>query len=161
MCDDAGRPAGFMEGAAMNITIYHNPECGTSRNTLALIRNTGIEPEVIEYLKQPPSRATLIRLIADAGLSVRDAIRQKGSPYAELGLDAPDLSDAQLLDAMLAHPILINRPFVVTPKGTRLCRPSELVLDILPLPQKAAFTKEDGEAVIDAAGRSVFKRPHG
>lgn len=141
----------------MNITIYHNPECGTSRNTLALIRNAGIEPEVIEYLKQPPSLAMLIRLIADAGLSVRDAIRQKGSPYAELGLDAPDLSDAQLLDAMLAHPILINRPFVVTPKGTRLCRPSELVLDILPLPQKAAFTKEDGEAVVDAEGQRVKK----
>ncbi|PFH12423.1 arsenate reductase [Collimonas sp. PA-H2] len=141
----------------MNITIYHNPECGTSRNTLALIRNTGIEPEVIEYLKQPPSLAALIRLIADAGLSVRDAIRQKESPYAELGLDAPDLSDTQLLDAMLAHPILINRPFVVTPKGTRLCRPSELVLDILPLPQKAAFTKEDGEVVVDAEGQRVKK----
>jgi arsenate reductase len=139
----------------MNITIYHNPECGTSRNTLALIRNTGVEPEVIEYQKQPPSLATLARLIADSGLTVREAIRQKGTPYAELGLDAPGLSDEQLLDAMLAHPILINRPFVVTPNGTRLCRPSELVLDILPLPQQAAFTKEDGEAVINAEGQRV------
>ncbi|AMP05047.1 arsenate reductase (glutaredoxin) [Collimonas pratensis] len=139
----------------MNITIYHNPDCGTSRNTLALIRNSGVEPEVIEYLKQPPSLATLTTLITDAGLSVRAAIRQKGSPYAELGLDVPDLSDAQLLDAMLAHPILINRPFVVTPLGTRLCRPSELVLDILPLPQQAAFVKEDGEAVINAEGQRV------
>ena len=139
----------------MNITIYHNPDCGTSRNTLALIRNSGAEPEVIEYLKQPPSLATLVALIADAGLSVRAAIRQKGGPYAELGLDAPDLSDAQLLEAMLAHPILINRPFVVTPLGTRLCRPSELVLDILPLPQQAAFAKEDGAVVINAEGRRV------
>ncbi|HWX01863.1 arsenate reductase (glutaredoxin) [Collimonas sp.] len=139
----------------MNITIYHNPDCGTSRNTLALIRNSGVEPEVVEYLKQPPSLATLTMLIADAGLSVRAAIRQKGSPYAELDLDAPDLSDAQLLEAMLAHPILINRPFVVTPLGTRLCRPSELVLDILPLPQQAAFAKEDGEVVINAEGQRV------
>ena len=139
----------------MNITIYHNPDCGTSRNTLALIRNSGVEPEVVEYLKQPPSLATLTMLIADAGLSVRAAIRQKGSPYAELDLDAPDLSDAQLLEAMLAHPILINRPFVVTPLGTRLCRPSELVLDILPLPQQAAFAKEHGEVVINAEGQRV------
>ena len=139
----------------MNITIYHNPECGTSRNTLALIRNTGVEPEVIEYLKQPPSLATLTKLISDAGLAVREAIKQKGTPYTELGLDAPGLTDAQLLDAMLAHPILINRPFVVTPNGTRLCRPSELVLDILPLPQKGPFTKEDGEVVINSEGRRV------
>ncbi|MFJ2990902.1 arsenate reductase (glutaredoxin) [Collimonas sp. NPDC087041] len=139
----------------MNITIYHNPECGTSRNTLALIRNTGVEPEVIEYLKQPPSLATLTKLIADSGLTVREAIRQKGTPYAELGLDAPDLTDRQLLEAMLAHPILINRPFVVTPEGTRLCRPSELLLDILSLPQKAAFAKEDGEVVINAEGWRV------
>ncbi|AEK63018.1 arsenate reductase (glutaredoxin) [Collimonas fungivorans] len=139
----------------MNITIYHNPECGTSRNTLALIRNTGVEPEVIEYLKQPPSLAILTKLISDAGLAVREAIRQKGTPYTELGLDAPGLTDAQLLDAMLAHPILINRPFVVTPNGTRLCRPSELVLDILPLPQKGPFTKEDGEVVINSEGRRV------
>ncbi len=139
----------------MNITIYHNPECGTSRNTLALIRNTGVEPEVIEYLKQPPSLETLARLIADSGLTVREAIRQKGTPYAELGLDASDLTDRQLLDAMLAHPILINRPFVITPDGTRLCRPSELVLDILSRPQKSAFTKEDGEVVINAEGQRV------
>jgi arsenate reductase (glutaredoxin) len=139
----------------MKITIYHNPDCGTSRNTLALIRNTGVEPEVIEYLQHPPSLATLASLIADAGLAVRDAIRQKGTPYAELGLDNPDLTDAELLDAMLAHPILINRPFVVTPHGTRLCRPSELVLDILPLPQKGPFTKEDGEVVINAEGQRV------
>ncbi|NKI72291.1 arsenate reductase (glutaredoxin) [Collimonas pratensis] len=139
----------------MNITIYHNPDCGTSRNTLALIRNTGVEPEIVEYLKHPPSLATLTTLISDAGITVRDAIRQKGTPYVELGLDATHLTDVQLLDAMLVHPILINRPFVVTPNGTRLCRPSELVLDILPLPQKAAFTKEDGEAVINAEGQRV------
>ncbi|AMP01611.1 arsenate reductase [Collimonas arenae] len=139
----------------MNITIYHNPECGTSRNTLALIRNTGVEPEVIEYLKHPPSLATLAKLIADSGLTAREAIRQKGTPYAELGLDAPGLTDRQLLEAMLAHPILINRPFVVTPEGTRLCRPSELVLDILSLPQKAAFAKEDGEVVINTEGQRV------
>ncbi|MQR02586.1 arsenate reductase (glutaredoxin) [Glaciimonas soli] len=139
----------------MNVTIYHNPECGTSRNTLALIRNTGVEPEVIEYLKQPPSLETLVKLIADSGLTVREAIRQKGTPYVELGLDAANLTDTQLLDAMLAHPILINRPFVVTPDGTRLCRPSELVLDILSLPQKSAFSKEDGEVVINAEGRRV------
>lgn len=139
----------------MNITIYHNPECGTSRNTLALIRNTGVEPEVIEYLKQPPSLETLAKLIADSGLTVREAIRQKGTPYAELGLDAPSLTDRQLMDAMLAYPILINRPFVVTSGGTRLCRPSELVLDILTLPQQTAFTKEDGEMVINAEGQRV------
>ncbi|MES2934222.1 MAG: arsenate reductase (glutaredoxin) [Pseudomonadota bacterium] len=137
----------------MNITIYHNPACGTSRNTLALIRNTGIEPDVIEYLKQPPSREALINLIDQAGLSVRGALRDKGTPYLELGLDNPALPDEALLDAMLAQPSLINRPFVVTPKGTRLCRPSELVLDILPLPQMGAFTKEDGEVVIDADGK--------
>lgn len=147
--------AGFQESRTMNITIYHNPDCGTSRNTLALIRNTGVEPEVIEYLKQPPSLETLAKLIADSGLTVRAAIRQKGTLYAELGLDAPDLTDAQLLDAMLAYPILIKRPFVVTPNGTRLCRPSELVLDILPLPQRGPFTKEDGEVVINAEGQHV------
>jgi len=139
----------------MTIRIYHNPACGTSRNTLALIRNSGEEPEVIEYLLHPPSRETLLALIGDAGLTVRDAIRQKGTPYAELGLDNPQLSDDLLLDAMLAHPVLINRPFVVTPKGVRLCRPSELVLDILPNPQQGPFTKEDGEVVIDAEGRRV------
>jgi len=139
----------------MTTTIYHNPSCGTSRNTLALIRNSGEEPIVIEYLQHPPSREVLIQLIKDAGLTVREAIRQKGTPYAELGLDNPQLSDDLLLDAMLAHPVLINRPFVVTPKGVRLCRPSELVLDILPNPQQGPFTKEDGEVVIDAKGRRV------
>src|SRR5580704_3064328 len=122
----------------MDITIYHNPACGTSRNTLALIRNAGIEPEVIEYLKTPPSRATLSRLIKDAGLSVREALREKEKLFAELGLADDSLTDEQLLDAMLAHPILINRPFVVTPAGTRLCRPSELLLEILPAPQARA-----------------------
>jgi arsenate reductase (glutaredoxin) len=136
-------------------TIYHNPACGTSRNTLALIRNTGDEPMIIEYLSAPPSRDTLIRLIKDAGLSLRDAIRQNGTPYAALGLDNPALSDDVLIDAMLAHPILINRPFVIADKGTRLCRPSELVLDILGKPQRGAFAKEDGTAVIDATGRIV------
>lgn len=134
----------------MDITIYHNPNCGTSRNTLALIRNTGIEPQVVEYISNPPGRAVLKDLIAQAGLTVRDAIREKGAPYAELGLDNPALSDDALLDAMLAHPILINRPFVVTPNGVRLCRPSELVLEILPSPQKVPFAKEDGEVVIAA-----------
>ena len=142
----------------MDITIYHNSACGTSRNTLALIRNTGTEPQVIEYLQQPPMRETLVDLIARAGLSVREAIRQKGTPYLELGLDQAHLSDEVLLDAMLAHPILINRPFVVTPLGVRLCRPSELVLDVLPLPQLGTFAKEDGEAVIDAQGKRVV--PH-
>jgi arsenate reductase len=136
-------------------TIYHNPACGTSRNTLALIRNTGVEPTVIEYLKTPPSKSVLMQIIADAGLSVRDAIRQKGTPYAELHLDDPQLSDDTLVDAMLANPILINRPFVVADKGTRLCRPSELVLDILSKPQQRAFTKEDGEVVVNAEGRRV------
>ncbi|HEX6971768.1 MAG TPA: arsenate reductase (glutaredoxin), partial [Limnochordia bacterium] len=126
-----------------------------SRNTLGLIRNAGIEPTVIEYLKTPPSRAELRDLIARAGLTVREAIRQKGTPYAELGLDDPSLTDDQLLDAMMAHPILINRPFVVAPEGVRLCRPSEVVLDILSAPQKGPFTKEDGDAVIDAGGRRV------
>lgn len=141
----------------MKITIYHNPKCGTSRNTLALIRNTGVEPEIVEYLAHPPSLATLTGLVSDAGLSVREAVRQKEPIYAELGLDNPDVTDAQLLSAMLAHPILINRPFVVSPAGTRLCRPSELVLDILPLPQKGPFTKEDGEVVINAEGQHVKK----
>lgn len=139
----------------MTTTIYHNPACGTSRNTLALIRNSGEEPIVIEYLQHPPSREILIQLINDAGLTVREAIRQKGTPYAELGLDNPALTDEKLLDAMLAHPILINRPFVVTSRGTRLCRPSEIVLDILQNPQQASFTKEDGEVVINAEGQRV------
>ncbi|MGZ5960345.1 MAG: arsenate reductase (glutaredoxin) [Rhizomicrobium sp.] len=138
-----------------DVTIYHNPACGTSRNTLALIRNAGVEPTIIEYLKTAPSRETLIDLIAKAGLKVRDAIRIKGTPYLELGLDDPTLSDDDLLDAMLAHPILINRPFVVTPWGVRLSRPSEVVLDILPLPQKGPLAKEDGEAIINAAGERI------
>lgn len=142
----------------MQITIYHNPKCGTSRNTLALIRNTGVEPTVIEYLINPPSRDVLKELIAKAGMTVREAIREKGTPYLELGLDNPALTEDQLLDAMVAHPILINRPLVVTPNGVRLCRPSELVLDILPLPQQGPFTKEDGEVVIDAEGRRVGKQ---
>ncbi|WP_343656758.1 arsenate reductase (glutaredoxin) [Cupriavidus sp.] len=139
----------------MTVTIYHNPACGTSRNTLAMIRNAGIEPTVVEYLSTPPDRQTLQAMIRDAGLTVREAIREKGTPYAELGLADPALADDQLLDVMLAHPILINRPFVVTELGVRLCRPSELVLDILPAPQQGAFTKEDGEAVIDAQRRRV------
>lgn len=139
----------------MSITIYHNPACGTSRNTLAMIRNTGEEPTVIEYLKTPPDRQTLQGLIAASGLSTREVLRRKGTPYDELGLDAPHWTDEQLVDFMLQHPILINRPLVVTPLGTRLCRPSELVLDILPKPQLGAFTKEDGEQVIDAEGKRV------
>jgi arsenate reductase len=139
----------------MDVTIYHNPACGTSRNTLALIRNAGIEPTVVEYLHAPPSREDLVRMIREAGLTVRQAIREKGTPYAELGLDDPVLTDDQLLDAMLAAPILINRPFVVTPLGTRLARPSEQVLDILPDTQAGPFAKEDGEVVIDAEGRRV------
>lgn len=143
----------------MDIRIYHNPNCGTSRNTLALIRNTGVEPQVIEYLKTPPSRDELKDMIAKAGLTVRQAIREKGTPYAEIGLDNPALDDEALLDAMLAQPVLINRPFVVTPRGVRLCRPSEAVLDILPLPQRGPFAKEDGEVVIDRDGRRVSGKP--
>ncbi len=139
----------------MRVTIYHNPGCGTSRNVLGLIRNAGIEPTVIEYLKTPPAREELARLIGAAGLTVRQALRDKGTPYQELGLDDPSLSDDQLLDAMVAHPILINRPFVVTPQGVRLCRPSEAVLDILPAAQQRPFNKEDGQAVVDEAGKRV------
>ncbi|CAM3445107.1 MULTISPECIES: arsenate reductase (glutaredoxin) [Cupriavidus] len=139
----------------MSVTIYHNPACGTSRNALAMIRNAGVEPNVIEYLNTPPDRQTLQQMIRLAGLTVRQAIREKGTPYAELGLSDPALTDDQLLDAMLAQPILINRPFVITELGVRLCRPSEVVLDILPSPQQAAFTKEDGEVVIDEQGRRV------
>jgi arsenate reductase (glutaredoxin) len=139
----------------MTVTIYHNPKCGTSRNTLELIRNAGIEPTIVEYLTHPPSRETLTSLIQRAGLTVRDAIREKGTPFAELGLDDPMLSDAQLIDAMIEHPILINRPFVDTPTGARLCRPSELVIDLLPSPQQGPFTKEDGEVVIDEHGKRV------
>ncbi|MBR0734445.1 arsenate reductase (glutaredoxin) [Bradyrhizobium japonicum] len=130
----------------MDAIIYHNPECGTSRNTLAMIRTAGIEPHVIEYLKTPPSRALLQQLIARMGISVREAVREKAAPYAELGLDNPALTDEQLLDAMMAHPILINRPIVVTPRGVRLCRPSERVLDLLTA-QQGEFVKEDGERV--------------
>lgn len=140
-----------------HITIYHNPGCGTSRNVLALIRNTGEEPVVIEYLKNPPDRARLQRLIAQMGMPVRDLLRRKGTPYDELGLDDPKWTDEQLIGFMLAHPILINRPVVVTPLGTRLCRPSEAVLDILPRPQQGAFSKEDGEPVIDAKGQRVIR----
>lgn len=131
----------------MAITIYHNPACGTSRNTLAMIRQSGEEPEIVAYLDTPPSRETLVRLLADMGLAPRDLLRRKGTPYDALGLDAPDLSDAQLIDAMVAHPLLINRPIVVTPRGTRLCRPSEVVLEILPNPHIGPFTKEDGTVV--------------
>ena len=134
----------------MSITIYHNPDCGTSRNTLALIRNRRVEPEVIEYLKRPPSREVLQVLIAAIGLPVRDVMRRKGTPYEALNLDDTALTDDELVSAMLAHPILINRPIVITPLGTRLCRPSELVLDLLSAPQREEFTKEDGEVVIKA-----------
>lgn len=137
------------------ITIYHNPACGTSRNVLAMIRNSGEEPVVIEYLKTPPDRATLTALIAAMGVPVRAVLREKGTPYAELSLDDPKWSDEQLIGFMLQHPILINRPIVVTPLGTMLCRPSETVLDILPQPQRGAFSKEDGEAVVNAEGRRV------
>ncbi|HHQ4927471.1 TPA: glutaredoxin-dependent arsenate reductase [Aeromonas hydrophila] len=137
------------------ITIYHNPACGTSRNTLALIRNSGVEPTVIHYLETPPSRDTLQALIAAMGMPVRDLLRQNVPPYEALGLAENKFSDDELVDAMLTHPILINRPIVVTPLGTKLCRPSELVLDILPSPQQGAFSKEDGEQVVDAQGRHI------
>ena len=137
------------------VQIYHNPACGTSRNTLALIRNTGIEPEVIEYLITPPSKDQLIKMIQDSGLSVRDVLRKNVDAYTELNLDDANWTNEQLLDAMLEHPILINRPLVVPDLGTRLCRPSEVVLDILPLPQLKAFVKEDGEVIIDEQGRRL------
>jgi arsenate reductase len=140
----------------MTTSIYHNPECGTSRNTLGLIRNAGIDPIVIEYLNTPPGRAELIDLIGRAGLTLRAAIRQKDTPFEALGLANPALTDEQLLDAMQTHPILINRPFVVTEKGVRLCRPSEIVLEILTHPQIGPFTKEDGQVVIDKADRAVI-----
>ncbi|MBO1906584.1 arsenate reductase (glutaredoxin) [Microvirga sp. 3-52] len=138
----------------MDVIIYHNPQCGTSRNTLGLIRNAGIEPHIIEYVKTPPTRLLLHQLIERMGVSVRDVIREKGTPYTELGLGDPSLSDDQLIDAVMAHPILLNRPIVVTPLGVRLCRPSETVLDILP-PQQGEFIKEDGEPVVDASGRRI------
>jgi arsenate reductase len=140
---------------AVDIVIYHNPDCGTSRNTLGLIRNAGIEPHVIEYLKTPPSRELLVELIKRAGMSPRELLREKGTPYAELGLGDPSLSDEALFDAMMAHPLLINRPLVVSPLGVKLCRPSEAVLDLLPAPQQGAFAKEDGALVVDAAGERV------
>ncbi len=138
-----------------DITIYHNPACGTSRNTLAMIRNSGAEPEIIEYLKTPPTKACLRDLLAAMNLNARTLLREKGTPYAELDMGNPKWTDDELLDCMLAHPILINRPIVVTPLGVRLCRPSEQVLDILPQPQQGAFTKEDGEVVINAQGQRV------
>jgi len=138
-----------------SVTIYHNPDCGTSRNVLGLIRNAGIEPAIIEYLKTPPSRATLVNLIQRMHISVRDLLRRKGTPYDELGLDDPKWTDDQLIDEMLVHPVLINRPIVVTSLGVKLCRPSEEVLDILPESQKGAFVKEDGEKVVDEQGRRI------
>ncbi|MET3915617.1 arsenate reductase [Variovorax sp. OAS795] len=146
-----------MQSPPSSITIFHNPACGTSRNTLALIRNSGEEPQVIEYLKAPPGKDTLRTLLAAMKMAPRALLRKKGTPYEALGLDDPKWTDEQLIDFMHAHPILINRPIVVTPLGTRLCRPSEEVLDILPSPQQGAFTKEDGEAVIDAEGRRVHR----
>ena len=143
----------------MTVTILHNPDCGTSRNTLALIRNSGEEPEVVEYLKTPPAREALAELIRRMGIPVRGLLREKGTPYAELGLGDPSLTDEQLLDAMMAHPILINRPIVVTPLGAKLCRPSEAVLGILPNPQRGAFAKEDGEPVVGADGQRVARDP--
>ena len=143
------------KAAAVDILIYHNPACGTSRNTLAMIRNAGIEPHVVEYLKTPPSRALLVELVDRAGITPRDLLREKGTPYADLGLGDPSLSDDALLDAMIAHPVLINRPLVVSPLGVRLCRPSEAVLNLLPEPQQGAFAKEDGEQVVDASGHRV------
>ncbi len=138
----------------LDVIIYHNPDCGTSRNTLGMIRNAGIEPHIIQYLKSPPTKALLSQLFSRAGLSVRQALRQKGTSYFDLKLDNPELSDSDLIDVMITHPILIERPLVVTPKGVRLCRPSELVLDLLP-PQRGEFSKEDGEQVIDRDGNRV------
>ncbi len=140
---------------AVDIVIYHNPECGTSRNALAMIRNAGIEPHMVEYLKTPPSRALLVELIERAGMTPRDLLREKGTPYADLGLGDTSLSDDRLVDAMIAHPILINRPLVVSPIGVKLCRPSEAVLDLLPTGQLGSFAKEDGEQVVDASGQRV------
>ena len=140
-----------------DIVIYHNPECGTSRNALAMIRNAGIEPHIVEYLKTPPSRALLESLIERAGITPRALLREKGTPYAELGLGSPDLTDSQLIDAMMAHPVLINRPLVVSPLGVKLCRPSEEVLDLIPADQCGAFAKEDGEQVVDAAGNRIVQ----
>jgi len=143
----------------MTVTVYHNPDCGTSRNVLGLIRNSGEKPAIIEYLKTPPSRDELKDLIARMGISVRDLLRRQGTPYDALGLGDPGRSDDQLLDVIMEHPILINRPIVITPLGVKLCRPSETVLDILPMPQRGAFAKEDGELVVDGAGRRVAQGP--
>ena len=140
---------------ATDIVIYHNPECGTSRNSLGLIRNAGIEPHVVEYLKTPPARALLVELIDRAGMRPRELLREKGTPYAELGLGDTSLSDDALVDAMMAHPILINRPLVVSPLGVKLCRPSDAVLDLLPSDQLGAFAKEDGQQVVDDSGQRV------
>jgi arsenate reductase len=140
---------------AVDVVIYHNPACGTSRNTLAMIRNAGIEPHVVEYLKTPPSRALLVELIDRAGITPRELLREKDTPYAELGLGDASLTGDVLVDAMMAHPVLINRPLVVSPLGVKLCRPSEVVLDLLPEPQRGAFAKEDGEQVVDASGHRV------
>lgn len=145
------------DNAPADVIIYHNPQCGTSRNTLAMIRNAGIEPHVIEYLKTPPSRLMLESLVARTGQGARALLREKGTPYADLGLDDTALTDAQLIDAMIEHPVLINRPLVVSPIGVKLCRPSEEVLSLLPQPQSGAFTKEDGEQVIDAHGNLIAK----
>ncbi|MBC7202651.1 MAG: arsenate reductase (glutaredoxin) [Pusillimonas sp.] len=139
-----------------NVTIYHNPKCGTSRNTLALIRHAGIEPEVIEYLKTPPNRETITNMVRQAGLTLREALREKGTPFLELGLDKPDITDSQLLDAIETHPILLNRPFVITEKGANLCRPCEKVLDLLPPMPGKAFAKEDGTPVLDEHGKRVI-----
>jgi arsenate reductase len=139
----------------IDIVVYHNPACGTSRNTLAMVRNAGIEPHVVEYLKTPPSRPMLVSLIERMGITPRDLLREKGTPFADLGLSDPSLCDEQLIDAMMEHPVLINRPIVVSPLGVKLCRPSEAVLDLLPSAQRGAFSKEDGEPVIDTAGKRV------
>jgi arsenate reductase len=144
-----------MDTPMTDIVIYHNPACGTSRNVLAMIRNSGVEPHVVEYLKSPPARALLVELIKRGGMRPRDLLREKGTPFAELGLQDASLSEEALIDAMIEHPILINRPLVVTPLGVKLCRPSEAVLDILPDPQRGAFAKEDGEQVVDAAGQKL------
>lgn len=144
-----------MTSETIQVTIYHNPACGTSRNTLALIRNAGIEPTVVEYLKNPPNRATLVDLLQRMQMRPRELLREKGTPYAQLGLAAEHWTDEQLIDQMLAHPVLINRPVVVTPWGVKLCRPSEGVLDILPVPQKGSFSKEDGERVLDEGGQRI------
>lgn len=150
------KPASTAVGRATGtVTIFHSPGCGTSRNVLALIRNAGIEPNIIEYIKTPPDRATLVNLLQRMNARPREILREKGAPYADLGLGSPGLTDEQLIGAMLAHPILINRPIVVTPWGVKLCRPSETVPDILPVPQKGAFIKEDGERVVDEWGQRI------